>query len=101
MNSNLSLIGMTIVLSIALIGSFTVLWRAIPTDSKIEPAIFRRLFGNGRAIHALVVFMVVASAFYLAIDGKLSSEVSTLLSGIAGFAFGSMRANSRDGHDET
>ena len=84
---------MTIVIVVALGGAFAVMWRAIPKDPAYEPAIFGRLFGEGRAIHALTVFLVVAAAFYLAEDGnKLSPQVSTLLSGIAGFAFGAMSA---------
>ena len=50
------------------------------------------LFSDGNLLRMVTVVFIIAAASCLALIDKLSSELATLFSGVAGYVLGSMKA---------
>ena len=88
------IIAIAIVMSIGLIGLFTVSYVSFNEDSKVASEYLTVVFGAGSALQLLTVLAVILSATVLALAGQLQEGTIALLSGIAGYVLGSIRSHS-------
>ena len=60
-----------------------------------QPAVLEQLFSEGFFLRMITVVFIVAAASILAVAGKLTSELSTILAAVAGFVLGDAKGKSR------
>ena len=90
-----AIVAIAVVLSIGLIGLFTVSYVSFSRDSKVASEYLTRVFGAGTALYLLTVLAVILSATVLALAGQLQDGAIALLSGIAGYVLGAIRSSSQ------
>ena len=88
-------------LCIAFIIGLVVSWIAVFVCLRNQPKALVALFAGGLFLRILTVLFIVCGAFGLALAGRLSAEVSTILAGICGYVLGTARADKRKPEDDT
>src|SRR6266853_544445 len=88
-------------LCIAFIIGLVLSWIAVFICLRNQPKALVALFAGGLFLRILTVLFIVCCAFGLALAGRLSAEVSTILAGIAGYVLGTARAEKKNREDET
>ena len=79
----------------AFIVGLVISWIAVFVCLRNQPKTLLALFADGLIIRILTVVFIVCCAFGLALVGRLSAEVSTILAGISGYVLGGAHAQNK------
>ncbi len=83
-------------ISISVIIGLAFSWVGLFFFLRKQPEVLRSLFGEGIFLRMITVVFIITSASMLALADKLSSEVSTILAGIAGFVLGGLKSTKKN-----
>jgi hypothetical protein len=88
----MDLTGEQFVLFVAICASGLVIVAvALFASIRNQPAIIERMFSEGFFLRMVTVVFIVSAASILALAGKLTSDLSTILAAVAGFVLGEAR----------
>ena len=77
-------------LAVLCVGGMSIGWGAVFISCRNHPAILQRMMEDGYALKILTAEFIIIAATILALDGKFSGEIATILSALAGYVFGSL-----------
>lgn len=77
-----------VIICIALIAAITIGWASIFFFLRKQDAVLKSLLTEGLILRLLTVVFIIAGAGMLALADKLTGEVATILSGVAGYVLG-------------
>ena len=84
-------------LAMVILITFTVCWSVPWIALRQREDVLRRLFDRGNLLRLMAVAFVCGAALCLAVINRLSAEVSTLLSGVAGYVLGGIQRSTDGG----
>lgn len=71
-----------------LAGTFCLCWGTVWISLRSQPEVLSTLIERGYLLRIVVVVFVVITSGFLALVGALTTEVSTMMAGIAGYVLG-------------
>ena len=83
-------------LAIVVVVAFTICWGIAWKTLNGKDDALRIVFGEGHLLRMMTVVLIIVAAAYLALVGKLSSEVATLFAGVAGYVLGGITKSSKE-----
>jgi len=92
-----TIIAISVVLSVTIIGLSVVSYVSFHKDNKVASEYLTRVFEGGSALRLMTVLAVILSATVLSLAGQLKEGTIALLSGVAGYVLGGIGTETYDG----